>query len=274
MSYGQMQNASWKPESSSRGILVRIAWTIIAFIAGAGAVAMICAGLFADPQFEQVRLPQGETCHVNVVRFVVLAGAALLPFAPFAIWKAAHRGGFGFWRSTARPGLMTACSSLIGVGLASTACRLPAPLQMAGLSLAMVGSAGLLFFWILRGPAFGMLATDVYWNRALAVIFMFFAMGSSVGSVDIYNHWRHEGYQFNLNVPPYELRTFEQERWDWESRTMRPVERTVRLPRLAYNPQPIYAALLGFLAIGGLSESVYRMRLSRLARKAAFDRLF
>src|SRR5262245_39885489 len=103
--------------TAHRSILSRILWGVLAFVAGCAAIATAAGGAFGPADIERVSIEPGSYYTVNVMRLLYVAASATGALSCFGLWKAAHRGGLGFWRSTARPALMGLCGTLVASGL-------------------------------------------------------------------------------------------------------------------------------------------------------------
>ncbi|MEK6643200.1 MAG: hypothetical protein AABZ08_04770 [Planctomycetota bacterium] len=274
MSYDAQKNGTWTTESSSRGVLPRVFWTLFAVATGIVGVILVGVGTFAPAEMERVQVDGWEPFHIDTIRFTYLVATALLPISGFGLWKAAHRGGLGFWRSTARPGLLAASTTMIGAGLTSSTHFLPGRMQVLGLSAAAVGAVGLLFFWILRGPSFNLTASDGYWNKAFTVMFSLAGVCASMGSVGSFRHWSRQGYDVGPSGDLFREVKVCREHWDSDNETMRGEMRTYDVPRPVYNHTPMAGVLATLLAVGCFSEARYRMGLARRARAMSFDKLF
>lgn len=260
--------------TATRSTLVRVFWALLGLAAGCAALATAGAGELAPAEIERISIASDTTYTVNAMRALFFATSATGALAYFAIWKAAHRGGLGFWRRTARPALMAACATLIGAGLTFANFFATGPVQLFGLGAAGLGAAGLLFFWILRGPPFALRPGDAYWSRALGLMFGLTSLAASVGSVGSFRHWSRQGYRFELDGPRFAVQDVVRDRWNARTRELVTEHASYRVPALSYNALPVASAMLALLAMGCFSEMRYRRRLMRLARQGAFERLF
>lgn len=264
----------WATGSQQRSKLGRILWGAAALVTGLVGMGLAAGGTFAPPEMERIQFGTSNAYYVNVFRYMYLAASVLLPVSAFAVWKASHRGGLGFWRSTVRPGAMCGGGAMVGLGLSFASFIAMGAMQGLGIIAAGVGAAVMLFFWILRGPSFTLQAGDAYWSRALTMVFAIGGLTASVGSVRNFQQWSKDRYSIERPGEPFVIQKAIRDRWDSESEEFRTEQRSYRVPRLAYHPQPISAALLGLLAFGCLSEMRFRMKLSRRAKQMSFDRLF
>ena len=256
-----------------RSRISRVLWSLMAVVAGIGGMLFAAGGTFAPPEVDRVRLSAGESYYINNFHIMYLAASVLLPAAGFFAWKAGHRGGLGLWRSTIRPAAMCGGAALVGLGLFFSSHLAMGAMQGLGIIVATIGAAMGLFFWILRGPAMELAAADAYWNRALALIFAGSTVVTGIGSGMSFHQWSRDHYRFERPGAPYTIEKVSRERWDSDSEDLRVEERTYRLPRLQFNPQPICASLLALFAFGSISEMRYRAGVARKAR-ASFGRLY
>jgi hypothetical protein len=263
---------TWTVPRRSR--IARIGWSGAAIIAGVAGLALVAGGTFAPPEIDRVQIGTANSYHINNFHLMYLAASILLPAAAFFSWKASHRAGLGFWRSTIRPAAMCGGAGLIGLGLSFSSFIAMGAMQGLGIIGATVGAAALLFFWILRGPAFELNAGDTYWNRALALIFSAGTLVAGFGSVKSFHGWSQDRYRFDRPGEAFAVEKVTRERWDSELEDFRIEQRTYHMPRLQFNPQPITAALLALFAFGSLTEARYRGSLARRASKSSFGKQF
>jgi len=260
--------------STHRRVVSRILWGVLALIAGCAAVATAAGATFAPAEIERISIEQGSSYTVNTMRLLYFAASATSALSCFGLWKASHRGGLGFWRSTARPALLGLCGTLVASGLVFANFFAMGQVQLAGLGAAALGATGFLFFWILRGPPFALQAGDAYWSRAIGLMFGLATLATSIGSVTSFRHWSKERYRFELDGPRFAVQEVARDRWNSHEKEMTTEYASYRVPQLSYSPTPIGSVLLAFLAVGCLSEMRYRRRLTGLARHAAFEKLF
>jgi hypothetical protein len=263
---------SWTVNRRSR--VARILFSIAAVVCGLVGLGLVAGGTFAPPEMDRVRIGTTESYHINNFHLMYLAASVLLPAAAFFSWKASHRANLGFWRSTVRPAAMCGGAGLIGVGLSFSSFVAMGAMQGLGIIGATLGATALLFFWILRGPAFELNAGDAYWNRALALMFSAATLIAGIGSVKSFHGWSQDHYRFNRPGDAFAVEKVTRERWDPDLEDFRTEHRTYHLPRLQFNPQPIATALLALVAFGSLSEARYRGSLARRAGKSSFGKQF
>lgn len=248
-------------------------WGLLAIAAGCAALGTAGGGIFAPAEIERMSI-DGNAYTVNMMRALFFIMSATGGLACFAIWKASHRAGLGFWRSTARPALLCVCGALMGAGLTFANFFAMGPVQLFGLGATVIGAAGMLFFWILRGPPFALRTNDAYWGRALGLLFGLVAMVASVGSFSSFRHWSRQGYRFDLGGTKFGVEEAVRDRWNSRTREIVTEHASYRVPALSYSVTPLGSALLALLAVGCFSEMRYRRRLARVVRQGAFERVF
>lgn len=248
--------------SPTRHLAIRILWGALATVTGLAAVGLTLGGTFAPPEMERVQLGTDRSYYINAFRLMYFFASALAPLSLFAVWKASHRGGIGFWRSTARPGLMAVCATVLGAGLTFSSFIAAGGLQIVGLVASAAAAAVFFILWMLRGPSFDLLPTDAYWNRAFAVLFAIAALFGSVATVHSWHHWSHDGRNFALNVVPFRNVEVVEREWDrYQDRYVdSPV--TYRVPRMVYDRTPVAAWLLGLATLGCFAEMRYRLKVA------------
>ena len=257
-----------------RSAVARALWGFAAVVAGLGGLGLVAGGTIAPPEIDRVQLGTADSYAINNYHLMYLAASVLMPAAALFTWKASHRGGLGFWRSTIRPAALCAGAGLIGLGLTFSSFIATGAMQGLGIIMSVLGASVLLFFWILRGPAFELNTADAYWNRALSLMFGAATLFAGVGSAKSFHAWSLDRYHFDRPGDAFTVEKVVRERWDSDSQEMRTEHRIYRLPRLQFNPQPISAALLALFAFGSLTEARYRAGLSRRARQLTFGKPF
>ncbi len=247
----------------------RSAWARgVWFVSGALAISGACFGAVAawltPAEWELMSTPEGEY-YVNVFRVFHFAVSAALAFGVFAIWKAGHRGGLDFWRSTVRPGLMCLVLFLMGCAMTFVTSFAAGTSQAAGLvvfgALAVVGIA----LWCLRGPVVTIRRHDDYWNRAWAAAFAALASVSLLGTIWCFNAWRDDDYRFATGAAKFrsiqvEGHQFDRNRGTWVRTTESPT------PRVIYSFLPVAGGLLFLITLGSVGEARYRWKQASLAR--------
>jgi hypothetical protein len=246
----------------------------VALGTGIGALLSAGAGIIAPPEMEQMAIYEDDPYFVNWIRVLLFAAAGLGATSCFAVWKASHRGGLGFWRSTARPVLMNASAALVAAGLIFASFFAVDRMQFVGLAASTLGAAGFFFFWILRGPPFALRPGDAYWAQALRAVFAVLTVASSIASVRTFQLWSKQDYKLDLGGDRFVTQQVYQEHWNSRRGELVTKRKSYQVPRPTYNPLPLASGLLALLAVGGFSEMRYRKRLMKLARQGAFEKLF
>jgi hypothetical protein len=260
--------------SASRSRLVRVMWALVAIATGIGALVTFGVGVFAPPEIEQMAIYENEPYFVDWMRVLFFATIALGAVSCFSLWKASHRGGLGFWRSTSRPALLSASAALMAAGLNFSTFFAVDHMQFVGLAVSTLGAAGFLFFWILRGPPFALRSEDAYWGSALRVLFGVVTAASSIACARAFQMWSNQDYKLHLGGERFVTQQVYQEHWNSRKGEWVSKRTSYEVPRPIYNPLPVASALFALLAVGGFSETLYRRRLMKLARQGAFEKLF
>ncbi|HUN79996.1 MAG TPA: protein kinase [Phycisphaerae bacterium] len=185
----------WKSRPGARSMVVRAAWGFIAFGTFAGALATACVATFASPELE---LGVNNEYYWNSLHGLYFVSSGLLGIFFFALWKAAHRGGAGHWRSIVRPSILCAMVTMMAAGLTWDLAVAAGSLQLVGYFTVATAAFVFAVVWLLRGPTTPGIVGDAYWNLAWAKLFALVAVFSICGLVGVHSAWRSSGKGFEL----------------------------------------------------------------------------
>ncbi len=291
--------SEWKTRPGGRPAMGRFFWGVLALGFTAGSIATFSAGVFADPDMSQCGVDiDGQSYYWNTTKAFFFVTSGLFAAACFALWKASHRGGLTFWRSSIRPGLMC---FMMAVGLASfNAYRNLAAgeLQLVFLGVSAAACLGFTKLWILRGPAMQVLPGDAYWNRMWGKTFMYVWIACAIVTSSVFTKWAKA--KFALETGEQKFRTFaiqtRDHSRDYQEMSDSTVDSDFEEPRSRvfaegrdpgkpklvsqkyrvagqqYSSWPLATLFTGLMAFGAANESSYRKKMALRAFQELKDK--
>jgi hypothetical protein len=254
---------AWRP--GTRNLFVRIAWSILGAALFAGTCGLVVAGTFAGPDIEIFDTTgiDGEKHAFDAFHFLYMVAAVTAGFCAFALWKASHRGGLPFWRSTTRPALMCGFLALTAAAFAFERFIAPPAAQAFGIVVMGVFALSFMTLWFLRGPTPTGIFGDIYWPRATTILFTLIAVVALLGSVLTFKNWKSASRQWRMESDTTRVVAIAE--YDFDPKIQKFVQRESELPAQysAFNHLPIASGLLAMLAVGSMGEARYRRRLVR-----------
>jgi len=160
---------------------------------------------------------------------------------------------------------MAASAAMMGAGMTFSSFIAAGELQVIGL-IACATAAGVFFLlWMLRGPAFDLVATDAYWNRAFAVLFALAALIGSMATVHGWRRWSQDARTFALGGSAFKNVEILQREWDGFRDRFVESPVSYRVPRVTYDRTPVVIWLLGLTSVGCFAEMRYRLKVAARA---------
>ncbi len=242
---------------SGRGKTGRVLWGILGAVAMLGACGGTAAALSAGFTPWTMISGDGESYVVNGFESMYFLVSLVASAGIFAIWKACHRGGLGFWRANIRPALMCMFLAVMGIALTFELSFAAGVGQLLGLGVFGAAALGFVGLWYLRGPKVTIGNHDDYWNRAWSFAFTIVALIAFAGAGVSANRWRLDGLSFDRNAPTFRTVSLR----DYGH------IKTYTVPQWRYNHVPVAGGLMMLVALGSVSEVRYRRRQAALARE-------
>jgi len=253
-----------------RNLAARVIWSVLAASALLGSAVLFIAGTFATPEMERAGWTyEGNEYYINLLKMMYAGGSVAGAFGVFAVWKASHRGGLKFYKSTLRPALMCACVGIAGAAFTVQRYLLVDELQVVGLGAVGLASGAFLFLWLVRGPSAAHSPTDVYWGRTWGGVSLMVAIVASLGAIKAWQEWRKTGHEFYLAEAPMFVSEQAPTYRVYSTFEYRTEMRAYAVPGQKYSYLPVGLLVCAVIAIGGYGEMNYRWGLAKQAARAA-----
>lgn len=252
-----------------RNVLVRAFWGILSIITGLGAIGMSIGATFAPGEYAFYRI-NGDYLYFNSLYWMFVGSSFAAALTGFAVWKAAHRGGLSFWRVTIRPALMAFAAGLGASSFAAARLLVPYDVQLPLIGLSVICAIAFVKLWMLRGSEYIFRQGDVYWNRAIARLFVFGVLMLGSCSAMSWFMWHRADYSWAIGNNGERQTQLTREELPYEQRNGKSPTRVANVA-FAYNQWPILMTLGGILAVGCGIEADHRRRMANRAEKALSD---